>query len=57
MVMRPPFTLIGVLGVTSPFSSASDTTKGFIVEPGSKVSVSARLRSWPPVRFCRLPGL
>ena len=34
-----------VSGVTRPLSSAHAATKGFIVEPGSKVSVRARLRS------------
>ena len=48
---------IGVSGVTSFLSSASEATKGFIVEPGSKMSVSARLRSCAPDRLRRLPGL
>ena len=37
-----------VCGVTRPVSSASATMNGFIVEPGSNVSVSARLRSCSP---------
>ena len=47
---------ITVVDFARPFSSASDTTSGFIVEPGSKVSVSARLRSCAPVRFWRFEG-
>jgi hypothetical protein len=43
-------------GVHRPLSSAQAATKGFIVEPGSKVSVRARLRSCAPVRFLRSPG-
>ena len=53
---RPGAVWIGVSGVTRPFSNASATTSGFIVEPGSKESVKARLRSCAPLRFCRLPG-
>ena len=56
MVRRPGAVWIAVSGRTRPFSSASATMNGFIVEPGSKVSVSARLRSCAPVRFWRLPG-
>ena len=37
-------------------SSAMAMVNGFIVEPGSNTSVSARLRSCSPDRFCRLPG-
>ena len=46
-----------VLGLTRPVSSAKPMVNGFITEPGSKVSVSARLRSWAPVRFRRFSGL
>jgi hypothetical protein len=42
---------------TLPSFSASATVKGFIVEPGSKVSVKARLRNWLPTRLVRLFGL
>jgi len=31
--------------------------KGFMTEPGSKVSVNTRLRNWAPVRLARLLGL
>ena len=44
-------------GVTRPFSSAVPTMNGFIVEPGSNTSVSARLRSCEPDRWWRSPGL
>ena len=57
MVIQPGAVWIGVAGVTRPVSSARRTTKGFIVEPGSKVSVSARLRSCAPVRLRRSPGV
>mgnify|MGYP006995914119 CR=1 FL=1 len=57
MVMRPGAVWIGVLGLTMPFSSASAAMKGFMVEPGSKLSVSARLRSCSPLRLTRLLGL
>ena len=56
MLMLPGAVWIIVAGVTRPLSSASAMTKGFIVEPGSKVSVSARLRNCAPDRFLRLPG-
>ena len=42
--------------VTLFVNAASATVKGFIVEPGSKVSVSARLRSWLPLRLRRSEG-
>ena len=42
--------------LTRPVSSAHAATNGFIVEPGSKVSVSARFRSCAPVRFLRSEG-
>ena len=38
----------------TPASSAAATVNGFIVEPGSKTSVTARLRSCP-ARLERLP--
>src|SRR5574343_342662 len=40
-----------------PRSSANAAMKGFMVEPGSKLSVTARLRSWPPESCERLFGL
>ncbi len=55
-LMLPGAVWINVCGVTRPLSSASAMTKGFIVEPGSKVSVSARLRNCPPCSVRRLPG-
>ena len=57
MTIVPGEVSITVSGVTRPDSSAQAATKGFIVEPGSKMSVSARLRSCSPVRFWRCPGL
>ena len=57
MVMRPGAVWITVSGLTLPCSSASEMVKGFITEPGSKVSVSTRLRSCAPVRLPRLFGL
>ena len=44
------------LGVTRPASSAIAIVNGFMVEPGSKVSVRARLRNWAPLRLWRFPG-
>ena len=55
-VILPGAVWITVVGVTRPVSSAQAATNGFIVEPGSKVSVSARLRSCAPVRFLRSDG-
>ena len=49
MVSRPGAVWIGVSKRNLPFSSASAAVNGFIVEPGSKVSVKARLRSCAPV--------
>ena len=46
-----------VSGVTMPESSAAATVKGFIVEPGSKRSVTERLRVCAPVTLVRLFGL
>ena len=56
MVMRPGAVWIGVSGLTKPFSSAKATANGFMVEPGSKVSVKARLRRFSPLRLTRLSG-
>jgi len=52
----PGVALISEVGLTRPVSSAQAITKGFIVEPGSKMSVSARLRSCSPVRRARALG-
>src|SRR5689334_19822553 len=57
MVIVPPPVGITVCGVTTPASSAAATVKGFIVEPGSKRSVTERLRVWRPVTAVRLFGL
>ena len=57
MVMRPGEVSITVFGLTRPVSSARPTVNGFIVEPGSKVSVSARLRICAGLRFLRSPGV
>jgi hypothetical protein len=46
-----------VFGVTRPVSIAQPAMNGFIVEPGSKVSVIARLRNCAPVRLRRSAGL
>ena len=46
-----------VVGLTTPASSAAATVKGFMVEPGSKRSVTERLRVCRPVTFARLLGL
>ena len=56
MVILPGLVEITVLGVTFFCSSASATVTGFMVEPGSKISVRARLRNCSPVRFLRLLG-
>ena len=45
MVMRPGAVWIMVSGLIKPFSKAKLMANGFMVEPGSKVSVSARLRN------------
>ena len=45
ITMRPGEVSMRVLGVQGPRSSANAAVKGFIVEPGSKVSASALLRS------------
>ena len=45
-----------VFGVTLPISSASAAVNGFIVEPGSKVSVNTRLRTMSPASWPRLFG-
>src|SRR5258705_13832962 len=57
MVIAPWPVWIMVAGVTMPASSAAATVKGFIVEPGSKRSVTERLRVCLPVTFARLLGL
>ena len=56
MLMRPGAVWITVLGVTRPVCIASAAMKGLIVEPGSKVSVSARLRNCPLPRLRRSAG-
>jgi len=43
--------------LTVPASSAAATTKGLMVEPGSKVSVMARLRILKVCRLSRALGL
>ncbi len=48
---------MSVSGFTMPASSAAAMVKGFIVEPGSKMSVTERLRVCRPVTFARLLGL
>ena len=52
----PGAVLITCSGLMRPVSSAQAITSGFIVEPGSKMSVSARLRSCSPLRSARSPG-
>ena len=56
MVSRPGLVSITVSGRTRPLLSARPMVMGFMVEPGSKVSVMARLRSCSPVSLPRLPG-
>jgi hypothetical protein len=56
MVSGPGVVSITVSGRTRPDSSARPMVNGFMVEPGSNTSVSARLRSCSPVRFWRLSG-
>ena len=56
IVMRAGRGLDHGAGVTRPLSSAQAAMNGFIVEPGSKVSVSARLRSCAPLRLRRSAG-
>ena len=56
MAMRPGAVWITVSGLTRPVSSAHAAISGLTVEPGSKVSVSARLRSCSPVRLRRSDG-
>ena len=56
VLQGPGAVLTIVSGVTRPVSSANAAMKGFIVEPGSKMSVSARLRSCAPLRLLRLAG-
>jgi hypothetical protein len=57
IVMRPGAVWMGVLALTKPLSMANAATNGFIVEPGSKLSVRARLRNCSPVRLMRRLGL
>ncbi|MCY1548213.1 hypothetical protein D9M68_843090 [compost metagenome] len=57
MVRCPGAVWICVVGVTRPLSSASAAMKGFMVEPGSKLSVNTRLRSCAPLRLSRRLGL
>ena len=57
MVSRPGAVWIGVSKRNLPFSSASAAVKGLKVEPGSNVSVNARLRNCAPARRTRLFGL
>src|SRR5437773_12514773 len=63
LMVQPPIVIVpgavwmGVSGVTIPASRAAATVKGFIVEPGSKRSVTARLRRLRPVTAARLFGL
>ena len=56
MVTLPGAVWITVSGLTLPVFSARPMVNGFITEPGSKESVSARLRSCSPVRLRRLFG-
>ena len=56
-VRRPPAVRSTVLGVTMPCSKASAAVNGFMVEPGSKVSVSTRLRIAAGSMWARLFGL
>ena len=56
IVTDPGAVSITVLGLTRPVSTARPIVKGFMTEPGSKVSVKARLRSWAPLRLERLAG-
>ncbi len=46
-----------VSGFATPASRAAATNRGFMVEPGSKVSVTARLRSRAASKVARLLGL
>jgi len=57
VVIVPGAVWICVAGVTTCESSAAATVKGFSVEPGSKRSVTERLRVWRPVTAARLLGL
>ena len=56
MLMLPGAVWIGVCGVTRWVCSASAAMNGFIVEPGSKVLVNARLRICAPASRERLAG-
>src|SRR5437879_2942190 len=57
MVSVPGAVSMIVAGVTLPESSAAAIVKGFIDDPGSKVSVSARLRILSFAARVRLFGL
>src|ERR1700694_5725720 len=57
IVIVPGAVWIRVCGVTMPASRAAATGNGFIVEPGSKRSVTERLRVCRPLTFARLFGL
>ncbi len=63
LMVQPPIVIgtvpvwICVAGVTTPASSAAAIVNGFIVEPGSKRSVTERLRVCRPVTLARLLGL
>ena len=52
----PGAVLMVCSGLMRRVSSASATTSGFIVEPGSNTSVSARLRSRPSLGLPRFSG-
>ena len=55
-MIRPGAVWITVIGLTRPVSIAQPMMNGFIVEPGSKVSVSARLRNCSPVSLAAVVG-
>jgi hypothetical protein len=57
IVRRPGAQLMMVSKRTLPVSSPRAMVNGFRVEPGSKVSVTARLRSCAPDSPSRLFGL
>src|ERR1700681_1665694 len=57
IIIGPVPVWIIVSGFTRPLSRAAATVNGFIVEPGSKRSVTERLRVWRPVTLARLLGL
>ena len=57
ILTEPGAVSINVVGFTRPEFKAKPMVKGFITEPGSKVSVKARLRSCAPLKFKRFSGL